>query len=63
MHNYDKGDYPYAVDVALPEPVEVTGTAGSVVFAHYLLAHASGVSAEHMYNCLRETIYLRFFTE
>ncbi|MEU0040038.1 phytanoyl-CoA dioxygenase family protein [Streptomyces sp. NPDC006333] len=47
-------------DVALDEPVQLVGTAGSVVFAHYLLGHASG---PHQGEApVRETLYFRIVT-
>jgi hypothetical protein len=47
------GPYP---KVDLGRPVQVTGAAGSVLLAHYLLAHNIG---DHVGDERRETIYYR----
>jgi hypothetical protein len=50
------GPYP---DVELGTPVQVTGPAGSVLFAHYLLGHNIGGHVAPNGAQRRETIYYR----
>jgi hypothetical protein len=50
------GPYP---KIDLGEPTQVTGAAGSVLLAHYLLAHNIG---GHEGEERRETIYYRLHT-
>lgn len=50
------GPYP---EVELGEPMQVTGSAGSVLFAHYLLAHNLGSHDGPADGERRETIYYR----
>lgn len=50
------GPYP---DVELGSPVQVTGPAGSVLFAHYLLGHNIGGHFGPAGSQRRETIYYR----
>ncbi|WP_427894644.1 phytanoyl-CoA dioxygenase family protein [Kribbella sp. GL6] len=53
VDDMNPGPYP---DIPLGDPVQVTGTAGSVLFAHYLLAHNIG---GHFGDVRRETLYYR----
>lgn len=53
LDEMNPGPYP---KVDLGDPVQVTGTAGSVLFAHYLLAHNIG---GHEGDERRETVYYR----
>ncbi|MGZ0146708.1 phytanoyl-CoA dioxygenase family protein [Kribbella sp. WER1] len=46
-------------DIPLGDPVQVTGPVGSVLFAHYLLAHNIG---GHVGDVRRETLYYRLRT-
>jgi Phytanoyl-CoA dioxygenase (PhyH) len=50
------GPYPR---IELGEPAQVTGPAGSVLFAHYLLAHNIGCHDRPAGDLARETIYYR----
>jgi hypothetical protein len=50
------GPYP---DVPLGDPVQATGPAGSVLFAHYLLAHNIGGHFGTASDERRETLYYR----
>ena len=50
------GPYP---DVELGEPVQATGPAGSVLFAHYLLAHNIGGHDGPAEAGPRQTVYYR----
>ena len=50
------GPYP---DVELGEPVQATGLAGSVLFAHYLLAHNIGGHDGPEEAGPRQTVYYR----
>src|SRR5262245_58105143 len=43
--------------IALPEPTQIRGNAGDVVFAHYLLSHNSGGNYES--SSIRRCIYYR----
>jgi hypothetical protein len=54
----DLGTGPYP-PIELGEPVQVTGPAGSVLFAHYLLAHNTGGYDAPAGSGRRETIYYR----
>jgi Phytanoyl-CoA dioxygenase (PhyH) len=54
------GPYPR---VELGEPVQATGPAGSVLFAHYLLAHNSGRHSGAAGAERRETIYYRLHAD
>jgi Phytanoyl-CoA dioxygenase (PhyH) len=54
------GPYPR---VELGEPVQATGPAGSVLFAHYLLAHNSGGHSGAAGAERRETIYYRLHAD
>ncbi|MEU8225182.1 phytanoyl-CoA dioxygenase family protein [Kribbella sp. NPDC048915] len=54
------GPYP---DVPLGDPIQVTGPAGSVLFAHYLLAHNIGGHFGAADDVRRETLYYRLRTE
>ncbi|HWD84027.1 MAG TPA: phytanoyl-CoA dioxygenase family protein [Kribbella sp.] len=54
------GPYP---DIPLGDPIQVTGPAGSVLFAHYLLAHNIGGHAGSADDVRRETLYYRLRTE
>jgi hypothetical protein len=54
------GPYPR---IPLGEPVQATGPAGSVLFAHYLLAHNIGGHAGPATAPSRETIYYRLHAE
>ena len=53
------GPYP---PIPLGEPVQATGPAGSVLFAHYLLAHNIG-GHDGATAPMRETIYYRLRAE
>jgi ectoine hydroxylase-related dioxygenase (phytanoyl-CoA dioxygenase family) len=53
----DSAPYP---PVALAKPLQVTGRAGDVVFAHYLLGHNIG---GNMSSVTRETVYFRLRRE
>jgi hypothetical protein len=50
------GPYP---DIPLGDPIQVTGSAGSVLFAHYLLAHNIGGHSGTADDVRRETLYYR----
>lgn len=54
------GPYP---DIPLGDPIQVTGPAGSVLFAHYLLAHNIGGHFGTADDDRRETIYYRLQAE
>jgi hypothetical protein len=53
---------PYA-DIPLGDPIQVTGPAGSVLFAHYLLAHNIGGHFGTADDDRRETLYYRLRAE
>ncbi|MFJ9841583.1 hypothetical protein ACIRYZ_14140 [Kitasatospora sp. NPDC101155] len=55
----DAAPYP---PVDLPTPLQVTGTAGSLVLAHYLLAHNIGGHFGAADDERRETVYSRAST-
>ncbi|MGD3111169.1 hypothetical protein [Streptomyces sp. YGL11-2] len=50
------GPYP---KIELGDPVQAAGPAGSVIFAHYLLAHNIGDHAGSSGDGRRETLYYR----
>jgi hypothetical protein len=54
------GPYP---DIPLGDPIQVTGAAGSALFAHYLLAHNIGGHSGDAADVRRETLYYRLRTE
>lgn len=54
------GPYP---DVPLGDPIQATGPAGSILFAHYLLAHNIGGHFGTAADVRRETLYYRLCTE
>ncbi|HEY3559170.1 MAG TPA: phytanoyl-CoA dioxygenase family protein [Kribbella sp.] len=54
------GPYP---DIPLGDPIQVTGPAGSVLFAHYLLAHNLGGHFGSADDVRRETLYYRLRTQ
>ncbi|HZX02981.1 hypothetical protein [Kribbella sp.] len=54
-----EGPYP---DIPLGDPIQVTGLAGSVLFAHYLLAHNIGGHFGAAGDVRRETLYYRLRT-
>lgn len=56
IDDMNPGPYP---DVELGSPVQVTGPAGSVLFAHYLLGHNIGGHFGPAESQRRETIYYR----
>ncbi|MFF0340616.1 hypothetical protein [Kribbella sp. NPDC004875] len=56
----DPGPYP---DIPLGDPIQATGPAGSVLFAHYLLAHNIGGHFGSADDVRRETLYFRLRTE
>jgi hypothetical protein len=58
----EMGPGPYPL-VELGEPVQATGAAGSVLFAHYLLAHNSGGHFGAAGAERRETIYYRLHAD
>jgi hypothetical protein len=53
------GPYP---DIPLGDPIQATGPAGSVLFAHYLLAHNIGGHSGGAGDVRRETLYYRLRT-
>ncbi|TDX02719.1 phytanoyl-CoA dioxygenase family protein [Kribbella sp. VKM Ac-2566] len=53
------GPYP---DIPLGDPIQATGAAGSVLFAHYLLAHNIGGHSGSADDVRRETLYYRLRT-
>lgn len=50
----DAGGYP---DIELPEPTQVHGRCGDVLFAHYLLGH--NIGGNDAADCTRRTLYWR----
>ncbi len=56
----DMGPGPYP-RIELGEPTQVVGTAGSALFAHYLLAHNIGNHDGRADDGRRETIYYRLY--
>jgi hypothetical protein len=56
VEEMNPGPYP---DIELGEPVQVTGPAGSVLFAHYLLAHNIGGHDGRPGAPARQTVYFR----
>ncbi|RZT26718.1 phytanoyl-CoA dioxygenase PhyH [Kribbella sp. VKM Ac-2569] len=54
------GPYP---DIPLGDPIQASGAAGSVLFAHYLLAHNIGGHSGSADDVRRETLYYRLRTE
>ena len=56
LDEMNPGPYP---KIELGEPVQATGPAGSVLFAHYLLAHTIGGHFGAPGDDRRETIYFR----
>lgn len=59
LDDMNPGPYP---KVPLGEPVQATGPAGSVLFAHYLLAHNIGGHSGTAADVRRETVYYRLQT-
>lgn len=57
IEEMNPGPYP---DIPLGEPIQATGTVGSVLFAHYLLAHNIG---GHEGDARRETLYYRLLAD
>ncbi|WP_432892199.1 phytanoyl-CoA dioxygenase family protein [Kribbella sp. CA-245084] len=56
LDEMNPGPYP---DVPLGDPIQATGPAGSVLFAHYLLAHNIGGHFGTATDVRRETLYYR----
>jgi hypothetical protein len=56
VEQMNPGPYP---KIELGEPTQATGPAGSVLFAHYLLAHNIGGHDEPASAAQRQTIYYR----
>ena len=56
LDEMNPGPYP---DIPLGDPIQATGPAGSVIFAHYLLAHNIGGHFGAATDVRRETLYYR----